>query len=112
MTDTPIDGIFVSSGVSVKASGYLEFHQYFQSDHRGLWIDIDLKATLGGYRPSRSSFVPRRLQTTDQRVVRRYLKAAEAGYRHYNIPARLNKLANDVGVQQGTMTIQQQLIFN
>ena len=52
LTDTPIDGIFVSSGVSVKASGYLEFHQYFQSDHRGLWIDIDLKATLGGYRQS------------------------------------------------------------
>lgn len=63
MTDTPIDGIFVSAGVSVKASGYLDFQQYFQSDHRGLWIDIDLKSTLGGHHPSRSSFVPRRLRT-------------------------------------------------
>ena len=49
LTATPIDGIFVSAGVSVKASGYLEFHQYFQSDHRGLWIDIDLHSTLGAF---------------------------------------------------------------
>jgi hypothetical protein len=112
LTPTPIDGIFVSDGVSIKASGYLEFQQYFQSDHRGLWIDIDLKATLGGYRPSRPSFVPRRLQTSDQRVVLRYLKAAEDGYRTYNIPARLNELTHEVDTQQRPMTLQQQLVFN
>ncbi|CAJ1935599.1 unnamed protein product [Cylindrotheca closterium] len=49
-TDTPIDGIFVTDGVRVTAGGYLDFQQYFTSDHRGLWIDIDLEATLGPHR--------------------------------------------------------------
>ena len=44
--DQPIDGLFVSSGVRVLSAGYLAFYEGFHSDHRALWMDIDL-ADLG-----------------------------------------------------------------
>ncbi|CAJ1933130.1 unnamed protein product, partial [Cylindrotheca closterium] len=71
MTDTPIDGIFVTDGVYVTAGGYLDFQQYFKSDHRGLWIDIDLEATLGASPVNSPSFQP----PEDISVQDRYLTA-------------------------------------
>ena len=64
--NVPIDGIFVTPGVVVKAGGYQEFHQYFHSDHRGLWIDIDLWSTLRRKKPIQY-FQPSRLNSTDER---------------------------------------------
>ncbi|CAJ1970243.1 unnamed protein product [Cylindrotheca closterium] len=45
----PIDGIFATSGVVIKAGGYYNFDEFFACDHRGLWIDIDLERSLGSY---------------------------------------------------------------
>ncbi|CAJ1931590.1 unnamed protein product, partial [Cylindrotheca closterium] len=100
-TDTPINGIFVTDGVRVTAGGYLDFQQYFKSDHRGLWIDIDLKGTLGAPPVTSPSFQPGRLTLADGRSVDRYIKAAEAGYRHFRLPQRLTQLAEDISVQDG-----------
>ncbi|CAJ1968250.1 unnamed protein product [Cylindrotheca closterium] len=111
-TDTPIDGIFVTDGVRVTAGGYLDFQQYFKSDHRGLWIDIDLEATLGAPPVTSPSFQPRRLTLADGRSVDRYIKAAEAGYRHCRLPQRLTQLAEDILVQDGYLTANQQDQFN
>ncbi|CAJ1953797.1 unnamed protein product, partial [Cylindrotheca closterium] len=112
MTDTPIDGIFVTNEVRVTAGGYLDFQQYFKSDHRGLWIDIDLEATLGAPPVTSLSFQPRRLTLADGRSVDRYIKAAEAGYRHFRLPQRLTQLAEDISVQDGYLTANQQARFN
>ncbi|CAJ1938405.1 unnamed protein product [Cylindrotheca closterium] len=110
--DTPIDGIFVTDGVRVMAGGYLDFQQYFKSDHRGLWIDIDLEATLGAPPVTSPSFQPGRLTLADGRSVDRYIKAAEAGYRHFRLSQRLTQLSEDILVQDGYLTANQQARFN
>ena len=51
---TPIDGIYVSYTLQAKQAGYFPFG-IFQSDHRGLWIDVDIHQLLG--------FKPKPLQT-------------------------------------------------
>jgi hypothetical protein len=112
MSSTPIDGIFVSDGVKVTAGGYMEFQQYFNSDHRGLWIDIDLQATLGVHRPAKCLFRPRRLNLIDGRSVRRYLKLSEEGYLQYNIPKRMAHLTIDLSTQKGILTQAQEKAFN
>ncbi|CAJ1933465.1 unnamed protein product, partial [Cylindrotheca closterium] len=94
------------------AGGYLDFQQYFKSDHRGLWIDIDLEATLGAPPVNSPSFHPRRLTLADGRSVDRYIKAAEAGYRHFRLPQLLTQLADDILVQDGYLTANQQDRFN
>ena len=109
--NVPIDGIFVTPGVVVRAGGYYEFHKHFSSDHRGLWIDIDLWATLRR-RQSTQYFRPRRLTASDPRVVKRYVKASEQGYLHYDIPRRLAKLSIDATVQGGNLTPRQQSEFD
>ena len=68
----PIDGIFMTSGVSVQAGGYYNFDEFFSCD-RGLWIDIDLEQSLGGYRPQKTPYKPRKLTILDTAAVRRYL---------------------------------------
>ncbi|CAJ1954055.1 unnamed protein product [Cylindrotheca closterium] len=111
-TDTPIDGIFVTGRVRVTAGGYLDFQKYFKSDHRGLWIDIDLEATLGAPPVTSPSFQPRRLTLADGWSVDRYIKAAEAGYRYFRLPQRLTQLAEDILVKDGYLTANQQDRFN
>ena len=110
-SNTPIDGIFVSPGVELLSSGYLDFHQYFQSDHRGIWIDIDLWKTLGRSKPTKS-FPVRRLNTIDGRCIKRYLRSAEEGYQEFDIPHRLSRLAEDFNVQGGVLTSVQQNSFD
>ena len=110
-SNSPIDGIFVSPGVAVLGGGYLDFHQYFQSDHRGIWLDINLDSTLGRVRPQRA-FPTRRLNTLDGRSVRRYLSTAEAGYLEFDIPRRLAHLHEDLVVQRGRLTLRQTRAFN
>ncbi|CAJ1952643.1 unnamed protein product [Cylindrotheca closterium] len=41
----PIDGILTTSGVPILAGGYYAFDKFFNCNHRGLWIDIDLSAS-------------------------------------------------------------------
>ena len=110
-TDTPIDGLFVTSGVVIRAGGYQEFHKYFSSDHRGIWIDIDLWSTLRRHQQT-PYFQPRRLSTNDPRTTRRYIKAAENGYLRYDIPRRLAAIDEDVRIQGGFLTLAQQTDFN
>ncbi|CAJ1927568.1 unnamed protein product [Cylindrotheca closterium] len=82
------------------------------SQHRELWIDIDLEATLGAPPVNSPSFHPRRLTLADGRSVDRYIKAAEAGYRHFRLPQRLSHLAEDISVQDGYLTANQRDRFN
>ncbi|CAJ1933964.1 unnamed protein product, partial [Cylindrotheca closterium] len=88
----PIDGIFTTLGVQILAGGYYAFDEFFDCDHRGLWIDIDLSASLGNFQPPKSNFKPRKLSLQDSRSVRKYLQLAHKGYAKYSIPERLNKL--------------------
>ena len=42
----PIDGVFCSSTLDIKASGYLPFSS-FPSDHRAIWIDVTFDSAFG-----------------------------------------------------------------
>ncbi|CAJ1945848.1 unnamed protein product [Cylindrotheca closterium] len=53
-----------------------------------------------------------RLTLADGRSVDCYIKAAEAGYRHFRLPQRLTQLAEDILVQDGYLTSNQQARFN
>ena len=102
--DQPIDGLFVSAGVKVLAGGYYGFDEFFASDHRGLWLDFDLKQTLGGHLPVKSNFKPRHLTLHDSRAVRRYLRSVHEGYAHYEIPQRLRRIEALLKKNGATMT--------
>ena len=91
--EVPIDGLFATAGVVAMAGGYYGFDEHFPSDHRGLWLDIDLKKTLGGFQPCRRSRQVRHLSSQDPRSVTKYLTSVTAGYLKYDIPNRLQKLA-------------------
>ncbi|CAJ1941642.1 unnamed protein product, partial [Cylindrotheca closterium] len=64
-SNVPIDGIFTTSGVPVLAGGYYAFGEFVESDHRALWIDIDLNTALGNFTPQGSTFKPRKLTLLD-----------------------------------------------
>jgi hypothetical protein len=66
---TPIDGIFATQGIEALFSGYESFTWGMYSDHRLLWVDIDLDSLLG------TSSIPilkpqaRRLQSSNPTTV-------------------------------------------
>ena len=107
----PIDGIFTSAGVKVRAGGYYGFYEQGDSDHRALWVDIDLFATLGGFSPSKS-YNTRRLNVKNRSVRRRYVRLAEEGYKRHNIPQRLDKLNSQLFRQGGSITPSQEARYN
>jgi hypothetical protein len=46
--NVPIDGIWVSPRIEIKAGGYFDFDEVISgSDHRTLWIDIDYRTAFG-----------------------------------------------------------------
>ncbi|CAJ1941473.1 unnamed protein product [Cylindrotheca closterium] len=100
----PIDGIFTTSGVTVQAGGYYNFDEFFSCDHRGLWIDINLEKSLGGYKPQKTPYKPRKLTMLDTTAVRRYLQLVHKGYEEYSIPSRLASLHHQLQLNEGTMT--------
>src|SRR5210317_1727075 len=65
--NTPIDGIFATEGVKVLAGGYYAFNEHVSSDHRGLWIDLDMRATLGIHQPVEKGAQSRLLSSQDSR---------------------------------------------
>ena len=103
----PIDGIFATADIPVMAAGYYPFDEHVSSDHRGLWMDIDISRVLGKHRPRKSTHSPRRLVMHNKRVVKRYIELAEQGYQRFNIPGRLATLGFDVSRQRKGMTTTQ-----
>jgi hypothetical protein len=46
--EVPIDGIWTSPGVHIKAGGYFSFDEVISgTDHRTLWIDVEYKIAFG-----------------------------------------------------------------
>ena len=68
----PIDGIWVSACISISAGGYLPFGDACPSDHRMLWIEIQYSIAFGQRSPEISKIQPKRLKTSDPRLVKKY----------------------------------------
>jgi hypothetical protein len=46
--NVPIDGIWATPGIQIKAGGYFDFDEVFHgTDHRTLWIDINYRSAFG-----------------------------------------------------------------
>jgi hypothetical protein len=46
--EVPIDGIWASPGIVIKAGGYFSFYEIIEgTDHRALWIDVSYKLAFG-----------------------------------------------------------------
>src|SRR5210317_979062 len=111
-SNTPIDGIFVTAGVPVRAAGYYGFEELIQSDHRAIWVDFDLSTSLGGHRPAKTTFKPRKLVSTDKQAVSRYITQIQDDYRAYNVPARLSQLYTTIVENDSVMSLKLRRKFN
>jgi len=77
-TNTPIDGIWVSSGISILQGGYLDYDDVVVgADHKCLWIDISYQVAFGSNFPPIPRPKTRRLHCKDARIVTNYLQVFE-----------------------------------
>ena len=87
----PIDGIFVSPSLQIKACGLLPFG-FIHSDHRMLWIDLTETSVLGFNLPPLLAANARRLQCSDPRVRKRWVQL----YKQFVIEHNLHLKAYDL----------------
>jgi exonuclease III len=98
-----IDYIFMTEKISeyVMAAGILEFHKVWKTDHRALYIDIDLEAFLGG-RPSPLEVNANRgLMSNDPRAVKIYREHLLKNLEECGIEEKFQKLLDDVEANSG-----------
>lgn len=87
----PIDEIFHSSSIKIKAAGYLEFG-HGKSDHRPIWVDFDHQTFLGSNLPPIPSFDARKLKMIDPRVVEKYNQLLEERLHKHGVFHRAHRL--------------------
>ena len=98
----PIDGIFVTRGITLQAGGYYAFHETVQSPHRALWIDISFEDAFGCKLQTSTPVAARRLHLKDPRVVNKYNKILEKELQRLRLPQRLFLL--ETKVRAGVIT--------
>jgi len=68
----PIDAIYMSPGMLQGATGgYLAFEKGLLSDHRGLWIDLQMDVVFGSWEWFSRTMTAWHLKCGDPRVVTR-----------------------------------------
>jgi hypothetical protein len=100
-----IDYIFMTDKISefLVAAGILEFHNFWKSDHRALYIDLDLEAFLGG-RPSPLEMNANRgLMSNDPRAVKIYRESLLRNLEECGLEEKFEKLIDDVEANGGTL---------
>ncbi len=92
-TNTPIDGIWTSSGIRVKQCGYLPYdHILPGADHHCLWLDITYKNAFGHNMPAVPCPNTRRLHCRDPQIVQRYIEIYETLAKSHNLQERVRLL--------------------
>jgi hypothetical protein len=97
---TPIDSIWISTGIEILQCGFLPFHDYkgFDSDHRLIWVKID-NASLFGHYPQQMWKAPStRVRSNDPRCRDRYIEQVLQQYEEENVFVQceaLRQLCND-----------------
>ena len=104
-----IDYILVTQKISnyITSAGIMPMHEYTTSDHRALFIDIDLKRFLGGEPHDIMSINGRTLTTSDPRTVMKYQKFLLEALNESNIEndiTSINKEIQEFGKSQETIT--------
>jgi hypothetical protein len=75
---TPIDGIWISSGLNIIKGGYLNYDDVVpNTDHRCLWIDVSFSAAFGHMTHNIIRPTMRKLTCKDPRIVENFTKRYE-----------------------------------
>jgi hypothetical protein len=88
----PIDGIFGTRGLEAVYSGYRSFSDGLHSDHRTLWVDLDMTTLLGTIAPPLWSPKARRLQCNDPNLVKRFVHLRLKHYEEHKLDAKKSAL--------------------
>ena len=93
----PIDGIFVSPTVRIRQGGYDTFNEF--TDHRLLWIDVEVNAIFGEYMYRSKRPDARRLRYDDPIARQKFKKKLDEHFRCNNIWKRAKKLNESIGLE-------------
>jgi hypothetical protein len=93
-----IDYIFPTQEITefVTATGILGYNNLIQSDHRPLYVDMDLAAFLGGNPSPLENGVSRGIMSSDPRAVRLYREQLLKCLEEEKLVEQLDKLVNDI----------------
>lgn len=95
----PIDGIFMSPEIAdIVRGGWLELGVGF-SDHRILYIDVDMFKFLGKHKNSTAPHKIRRLQCRDPRTIHAFNTCLEKQYKYHNVHNKLTLLDTAITTQ-------------
>jgi hypothetical protein len=97
--EKPIDGIFVTRGITLQAGGYYAFYETVQLPHRALWINISFEQAFGCKLQTSTPVAARRLHLKNPRVVhvvQKYNKILDKELQRLRLPQRLFLLETKV----------------
>jgi hypothetical protein len=95
-TRQPIDGLWVSGCINISAGGYLPFGDACPSDHRMIWIEIQYSVLFGHKSPELAKIQPKRLKTSDPRLVKRFHKRVKKATREQGLRKRFQAYKEEV----------------
>jgi hypothetical protein len=89
-----IDYLLASSAVAsaVVRCGALHFDHVVDSDHRGLFLDLNIDTLLGGRPPTLSSAALRGIDSTNPKQCKHYLDCLTTFFKNHRIVERCTKL--------------------
>jgi hypothetical protein len=92
---TPIDGIWIPRWMEIVRGGYEEGCDSL-SDHREIWVDIELHWLLGAQRGIKRSIKTRKLQCGNEKTVKKFLNLLQYQMEQSKIVRRILQLRNDI----------------
>ena len=91
----PIDGIFCSQQINITHSGYLPFGE-FPSDHRTIWIDVEINNLFGYNMPKIHHHKARRLRSDNPKIRNRFNSLYKNFIRKHRLHKRIFALEKEV----------------
>jgi len=92
----PIDAIFISPTLQVTGAGYGPFDVDFHSDHRFLWVDVQIRSMFGQPIPQIYHSNAQRFTAKDPRRRKKYNKLAEKYFEEKGIDCVISNNATDI----------------
>jgi hypothetical protein len=100
-----IDFILATPAVTdfIVAAGILDYHEFTQSDHRALYMDMDMAKLLGGEPSPLENGAKRGIMSNDPRAVAVYREKLEKLLDESNIEAEMEKLLANIKDNNGVL---------
>jgi hypothetical protein len=109
--NTPIDGIWITPGLTISKAGMTGFGElYPDSDHRLLWIDVDNESLFGFRTPPPAKRPTESLPIRDPKAMSKYNRYVKAQSTFHAIPEKT--FALEVKAHDGTFTPEDAIEYN